>query len=239
MKKLVLVAAIAASTFGAVSTVSAQESEHTLTGNVSMVTDYRFRGVSQTDGELALQGGFDYGHSSGFYAGVWNSSIDFQPFFGLDAGGLETDVYLGYGGEVSGITYDVGLLQYLYTGADKTDNLDTLELYGSVGAYGFTLGAAYSLSKDYFGFTDADGSTYAYLNYDYSITDDLGLALHYGTTSVEGPGNGGADYDDYSIGLTYAYAGFDLGLTYVDTDIKPKAKNNTDGVVVLSVGKTF
>ena len=101
MKKLVLAAAIAATTFGAVSTASAAEG-FTITGNAGMFSDYRFRGISQTNNDIAFQGGFDVVHSSGFYAGVWNSNVGFGGNVGTGQGqtglgnGLETDIYAGY-----------------------------------------------------------------------------------------------------------------------------------------------
>ena len=103
MKKLVLVAAIAATTFGAVSTAQA---EVTVAANANVTTDYKFRGISQTQSGPAFQGGFDVAFGNGFYVGNWNSNIS-----NLGTGaGLEMDFYGGYAGEVSGIGYDVGAL---------------------------------------------------------------------------------------------------------------------------------
>lgn len=113
MKKLILANAViaAVSTFGAFSTASAQgaaASPHTITGNAGLFTDYRFRGVSQTQNDISFQGGFDYAHTSGFYAGIWNSNIGFGN--GIGGNGLETDIYGGYTFPIGPVAADVGLL---------------------------------------------------------------------------------------------------------------------------------
>ena len=92
----------------------AQEAESssgiTVSGNAAVTSDYRFRGVSFSDGDIAIQGGIDVAHESGFYIGTWGSSIEDSATFGH----TELDVYGGWSGEVaSGITFDVGLLEYI------------------------------------------------------------------------------------------------------------------------------
>ncbi|HIL91457.1 MAG TPA: hypothetical protein EYG50_01690, partial [Cycloclasticus sp.] len=80
-----------------------------LSGNVALTTDYVWRGVSQTDGAPAIQGGFDADLGNGLYAGVWASNVD----FGSDASS-EVDVYAGWAGQVAGFDLDVGVLHYAY-----------------------------------------------------------------------------------------------------------------------------
>lgn len=239
MKKLVLVTAIAASTFGVLST--AQAEGLTITGNAGMFSDYRFRGISQTNNDVAFQGGFDLVHSSGFYAGVWNSNVGFVGPSG-QGNGLETDIYGGYTFPIGPVTADVGLLQYVYSGtsnvptanANEFTKFDTLEAYAKASAYGFTLAGYYALSDDYFGTSDqrvgniakrADmsGSTYVNLAYKYSFTDKLSVSASVGQTDFEKPvataragGRLVDSYVDYSVGVTYNLNGFDLGLAYVD-----------------------
>ncbi len=117
---------------------SAADSPHTLTGNVGIYSQYIFRGLTQTDKEAALQGGFDYAHSSGFYAGIWMSNISWLRDFGAYNGGgsLEMDFYGGFKGAFgkSDFGYDIGLLQYYYPGsvAPGAVKADTLELYGAL-----------------------------------------------------------------------------------------------------------
>lgn len=244
---------VAASMFGLVSTAYA---DVTASANVSLTSDYRFRGVSQnidaagTGAEPALQGGFDFDFGNGFYLGNWNSNVDF------DGSTLEMDFYGGYAAEMGDISYDIGLLYYYYPGQNETndnnvgtDDVDTMELYGYLGYYGFTLGLAYTVSDDYFGVDNQDGTTYLSLGYDYSFSDALSLSAHIGQTSYENEmafnASTEGDYVDYSVGLNYNYSGFDFGLSYVDTDIDTNAtlgstRNDlNDGTVVFSVGKSF
>jgi uncharacterized protein (TIGR02001 family) len=218
------------------------EDDFTITGNAGLFSDYRFRGISQTNNDIAFQGGFDLTHKSGFYAGIWNSNVGFGG--GAAKGsGLETDIYGGYTFPVGkDVTLDVGLLKYVYSGTEKqaTQNaseftkFDTLETYFKASAYGFTGAFYYALSDDYFGTSDqssgtiakrADmsGSTYMNLAYKYSFNDKLSLTAAVGKTNFAKPvannleGTGLIDsYVDYSIGVTYNLSGFDLGLTYVD-----------------------
>jgi len=128
-------------------------SPHTYTGNVGLFSQYIFRGLKQTNGEPALQGGLDYAHASGFYAGTWGSNISWlkENFSGAtvagqyDRGGsLELDIYGGFKGSIgkTDFGYDVGLLYYWYPGdvtpgctygtATACPKADTLELYGAL-----------------------------------------------------------------------------------------------------------
>ena len=94
------------------STEAKAESEFTVSGSVAVVTDYRFRGVSQSGGDFAIQGGLNVAHESGFYVGTWSSSIDDR---GSGLGEMELDVYGGWSGQVaSNLKLDAGLLYYIY-----------------------------------------------------------------------------------------------------------------------------
>lgn len=258
MKKLVLASAIAAATMGVSAPVLADghASGITMSANASIVSDYRFRGISQnvdgttgTKAEPAFQGGFDFDFGNGFYLGNWNSNVAF------DGSTLEMDFYGGYAGEINGVGYDVGLLYYYYPGQNEandvgnTDDVDTLEAYGSLSYYGFTLGLAYTLSDDYFGTKNQDGTTYLSLGYDYAFSDALSFSASIGQTAYDNEVAFNAategDYVDYSVGVSYAYEGVDFGLTYIDTDIDTNAalgstRNDlNDGTVVFSVGTSF
>lgn len=228
MKKLVLATAVAAATFGAVTTAQA---EVTTSANVGIFSEYRFRGINQNGPDIhALQGGFDVDFGNGFYVGNWNSNVQFG------GSSLEMDFYGGYAGEVGAVSYDVGLLQYYYPGS--TTDVDALEIYGSLGYMGFTLGANVAVQDDYFGVPDQSGASYIYVGYDYAVNDALTLSAHYGTSSFEGAASTG-DYDDYSIGASYSLGGFDLGLSYIDTSGVPEVKDVNDSTVVFSIGKSF
>lgn len=223
MKKLVSALALCGlATMSA--SVMAEDSPHSVTGNLSFVSDYQFRGVSQTDEDPAIQGGFDYAHASGFYLGVWGSNVEWNTT------NMEIDVYGGYAGSAGDLGYNVGLLQYLYP---DYDNANTTELYAGVTYQGFGLKASYSLS-DYFDVGNGDGTVYWDASYGYTFANDIGLSLHYGYTSGKG---GQDDYADWKIGVSKEFGGFNFGLTYTDTDIKNCSA--CDERLILSVGKTF
>ncbi len=210
------------------SVAMAEGSPHTLTGNLSFVSDYQFRGVSQTDEDLAIQGGFDYAHASGFYAGVWGSNIEWAP------ANLELDIYGGYSGSAGDLGYNVGLLQYVYP---DFDDANTTEMYGGVTYKGFGLKASYSLS-DYFSANNSDGTVYWDASYTYTFDNQMALGLHYGYTSGKGAQD---DYADWKIGLNVPVGKFTVGVAYVGTDGDGKDiyGKYADERLILSVGTTF
>ena len=119
-----------------------------ISANVALVSDYRFRGVSQSNESAAIQGGFDYAFGNGFYVGTWGSSVDFDSNVDFD-GSLELDFYGGWGtefGENSSI--DVGYIYYAYPGDDGAEG-DYQEFYVNYGWRDLSLGVAYS--DDYYG----------------------------------------------------------------------------------------
>src|SRR5690606_34958623 len=178
-------------------------SDITVSGNVAVVTDYRFRGVSLTAGDPAIQGGISISHSSGFYVGTWGSSLEDSPVYGE----MELDLYGGWSGEVSdGVGLDVGVLYYAYPSSDVGGG-DVWEFYGKVkptiGPVGLTFGVAYAPDQESLGDTDN-----LYLNADASVgipQTPLTLTAHVGyTDGALGPDllAGGTDDRrfDYSIG---------------------------------------
>ena len=143
MNKLIAAAGFAAlvSTLPSVGVAQDKKdaSPHTFTGNVGFVTDYRYRGISQTDIKPALQGGFDYSHASGIYLGTWASNVSWLSDQGAK-NSLEWDFFGGYKGTAGDFGYDVGLLQYAYVGNKLADvggggvfkNANTTEIYGAL-----------------------------------------------------------------------------------------------------------
>lgn len=248
MKKIILAAAVLSAFASSASAQQAAASDHTFTGNVALVSDYRFRGISQTFEKPAIQGGFDYAHSSGFYVGNWNSSISGVQY--PDGASLEMDFYGGYKFEVAPeVGLDIGLLKYYYPGSRNAagDKFDALELY--VGASWKWLSAKYSRSidKEYFGFTDARGSDYVELNANFEIMDKTILGLHVGHQKFKN--SGAFDYTDYKVGVTRDFGFASLGLAYVTTNAdtasytfansRGRSRDVGDGTVVLSLSKTF
>lgn len=234
MKKTSIVLAIGSLTLGAMAmtaTTAAIAAE--ASGNIALSTDYKFRGISQSDGE-AISGGFDVAFDNGFYIGTWGSSIE-------DWGnGLELDYYAGYGGEFNeSVSYDVGLLAYTYPNEDSGD-LDYNEIYGSIGVADFTLGFAYS--DDYFAGTG--DFTYLYVDYSYALSESYSLDLHLGDNAIDDEDAFGTpDYMDYSIGVSTSFEGLDLSLSYIDTDLSTDecfgGDDLCDGSVVFTLSKSL
>jgi uncharacterized protein (TIGR02001 family) len=244
MRKTLLATALAAATAIPTLALAQSSSPHSITGNMSIVSDYRFRGISQTFVQPAIQGGIDYSHKSGFYLGNWNSNVSGNSF--VD-GTIEMDVYGGFKFPVGPVTLDVGLLQYLYPGAESAGvKYDTLE--GYIGASWKWLTLKYSITlDDYFGVANSDGSGYLDLGASFELAPKLMLVAHVGSQTVE---NASAlDYVDYKIGVTYDLNGWVLGATYIDTDVSDatytftnnagKSEDLADGTLVLSVSKSF
>ncbi len=227
MRKTLLSAALL-SAFAMPSISQAEEatSPHSFSYNVGLYSEYIFRGLAQTGEELALQGGADYAHDSGFYAGAWASNISWLEDDGLyENSSLELDLYAGFASEFgdTGIGYDVGLLQYLYPGdrvtGSGTNDAETTELYASL-SYGWVSGKiSYGLT-DIFGFKDSDGSTYYELNADIPF-GETGItgSVHVGRQTFSGSANKDLDYTDWKIGLAKGWDnGVELGAFYTDTN---------------------
>lgn len=193
------------------------EEELSLSGNVALVSDYRFRGVSFSGGDFALQGGIDLEHSSGFYVGTWASTIDANAGFGE----MELDVYGGWAGDVAdGVSVDVGLLYYMYptedTGAD-TDYFEALASVGTtLGPVGATFGVGYSWDQASLGNQD---NLYLYTDFELAVADTpVTLTAHLGyTDGVFATTTDGTSFD-WGVGASYAVTdSLSLGVNYVDT----------------------
>lgn len=217
-----------------------------VTGNFSLTNDYRFRGVSQSQGSMAIQGGLDYTHSSGFYLGNWNSSISSQVY--LQGSGVESDIYAGFTKAVGPVTFDVGAIAYIYPNARTGSNpsrYDTEEIYLGAAVGPFTAKVSQSLS-DYFGTANSKKTNYYQVGADVSVTKSVVLNAHYGRTDVQN--NSTSDYDDYKVGATLTAAGFDWGVHYYGTTDTTTAfrtantvngERNYDKAVVVSLTKNF
>ena len=228
-----------ATALAALATIAAAGAAHAgdgpFTANVGLVSDYAYRGSSQTDERPALQGGFDYAHDSGLYAGVWGSNVSWLSDSNPNVhNSLELDLYGGYKGTAGAIGYDVGLLQYYYPGSYPKgfNSPDTLE--GYIGLSWEFLSFKYSYAfTDLFGYDRSDGSQY----YDLGAAVDVGggftLAAHVGYSDIKGQD----DYTDWKLGVTKEFGGFNFGLHYVDTDVDNA--DLADERVILSIAKSF
>ena len=219
--------------------------EWSASGNVAITSDYKFRGISQSDESAAVQGGVDLEHSSGFYIGTWGSSVDFGSDNDTGSfGTLELDVYAGYGADIgdTDFSYDVSVLYYAYPGDTVDPEGDYWEVAGSIGWKDLTVGVNYS--DDYY--AETDEFWYLYAQYSYGLPYEISLDLHVGYNMLEDDGgflsNDEDTYIDFSVGLTKSFLGLDFTIAYVGTDLDEEDYFDTDladPVAVFTVGKSL
>ncbi|MCB1683252.1 MAG: TorF family putative porin [Pseudomonadales bacterium] len=202
-----------------------------IAGNVALTTDYRFRGISQTDRDPAVQGGFDIAFENGLYAGTWASSIQY-------GGSVEMDFYGGWVKEFNDdVSLDLGYMYYYYPSDNSDPDLDLQEFYAKLGFYGATVGVIYS--DDYF----AKSGEFWYLFGDYSVPlgEQFSLDLHVGYNELDGDQNFVSNYFDYSIGVSTSVFGADLSLAYVDTDVSNSDCGDKlcEGSAVFTISKSL
>lgn len=227
--------------------VAAPASLHSFTSNVTLASEYRFRGISQTFKQPTLQGGFDYTHASGFYLGNWNSNVSGVQYPG--GAGLEMDFYGGYKFEpAAGLAADVGLLKYYYPGALVGGiKPDALEFYLGASYKWFSAKYSHAIDGDYFGFTNARGSYYLDLGANVEIADKTTLGFHVGRQTFRN--SGAFNYTDYKISVSRDFGWATVGLAmirtnansavYTVTNATGKAKDISSTGAVLSLTKTF
>jgi uncharacterized protein (TIGR02001 family) len=210
-----------------------------VSGNVTLATDYRFRGISQLKGGLspAIQGGFDVGYENGLYLGTWASNVNFSD------GALEID---GYGGwkfnATEELELDMGFIYYAYPRDGDYGDFDYYEFYTKATMWGVTVGASYS--PDYFGETGKFG--YFAADYSWPFAENFSLDLHGAYNLFEDEeflSNGADDYWDYSIGVSTSYFNLDWSAAIVGTSLDDEdyfdASDLIDTTVVLSVSKSL
>lgn len=191
----------------------------TITGGVTLTSQYRFRGISLSDEQAALQGTINVNHESGLYAGAWASSLD--GFGELGGANLELDLYAGYRREIAdGVTADVGLLYYAYPGSSG-GNFEFFEPYanvsGTIGPVTAKVGLAYAWEQDALG-----GNDNLYLFNDNSLAipgTPITMTSHVGYSTGGSAAAFGSNYLDWSLGAAATWRNLTLGLAYVDTDI--------------------
>ncbi|CAL60377.1 conserved hypothetical protein; putative exported protein [Herminiimonas arsenicoxydans] len=244
MKKLILAAAVMSVFAGSLAHAEDVIPEHTFTGNVTLATDYRFRGLSQTFKEPTIQGGFDYAHSSGFYVGNWNSNVDTSA---INNGNIEMDLYGGYKFAIApDLTGDVGVLHYYYPGAETAagKSINTTEVY--VGATYKWFSAKYSHAvSDFFGVDNSKGSGYLDLGAAFEVAEKTTLSFHVGRQKVRH--NSASDYTDYKVGIARDFGFATISLAAIGTNAKDdlpltkgtKTKKTGDTTAVLSISKAF
>jgi uncharacterized protein (TIGR02001 family) len=217
MKKLLSAAAAATAILGLSGIGTAAQADSSLTGNIALTTDYMFRGISQTDGP-AVQGGLDYSADQ-FYVGTWGSNVNFN-------NNLELDVYGGFKPTLGPVGLDLGVIGYLYPGADPSPTFDYAEFYakGSIAPTSMSsLGAAVYYSPEFTGKTGQ--AWYSEVNGSFSATDALSFSGAVGYQWVDKIDFNtktaaiNKSYTTWNVGGTYTYSGLGFDLRYVGTDI--------------------
>ena len=199
--------------------------------NVGVVSDYRFRGISQSRLKPALQASVDFAHDSGLYVGLWASTIrilkDLQIAPGVQGKGpVELDIYGGYKGKINdNFAYDIGILRYEYPRENFPVTVNTTELYGALTFGPATVKYSHSIGKQTFGVPNSRGSYYLEAAATFDLGNGFALTPHVGYQkydgSILGLSNDFASYTDYSLGIVKDMGGgFSLSGTVVGTDTK-------------------
>lgn len=211
--------------------------DYTLSYNVGVVSDYRFRGIEQTGGRPSFQGGVDFAHKSGIYLGVWGASnvTWIKEVNGATKGDFEIDLYGGYKGEVvKGLGYDVGFITYQYPGnnsgvasafaaAGAYSKADTNEVYAGL-TYGVASLKMFQSVGDFLGNVGTNGSRYVDLSATFDLGNGLSLVPHFGMQTIpQGVGvpANDANYSDYSLTVAKDFGnGMVVSLAAISTDAK-------------------
>ncbi len=229
-----------------------EKSSITINGGATVVSDYRFRGISQSNKRPAVQGNVTVAHDSGVYVGLWGSSVDDYVAAGADQ---EIDIIAGFKKSVGGATFDVGAVYYYYPGAQQiipNYKSDFIEPYAAIS---YTFGpvtakatANYAPKQKALAYTTAPKEDSLYGGLDLSAGmpgTPLTLNAHVGRSFKKSFLTGGTKYTDWSIGATAVVKAFTLGVSYVDTNatlfsgIPGSNRNITKGGVVGTLGVSF
>lgn len=196
----------------------ASVSQAQFSANVAMQSDYVWRGASQNNEDPSIQGGFDYEHESGFYAGIWGASVDFG---GPES--TEIDFYAGFSGELEGgFGYDVGIVEYTYQGGAGASGSDFTEFYLGGSFMGF--GLTYSIGDEF--------GDNVEVSYGYDFDNGLSAAAAYGYYDFAD----GADWQYWTLGVSGEVEGIGWDLSYWDTDVD---SDLTDSRIVLTISKSL
>lgn len=249
--KFVILATALITTLAAAGSASAEETRAPtdLSFNAAVTSDYRYRAISQTRLQPALQGGADFVHNaSGVYAGVWASTIKWTGDAGGD-GDVEIDLYAGQRGQLAdGLGYDFGVLRYAYPSNQLQKvqgfvNANTTEVYGQL-SWGPALLKYSHAVTNLFGFVDSENSGYLDLAANLEARAGLIVNLHAGHQRIEN--NSAASYTDWKIGVTKDFGVLTGALAYIGSDARKSAyaspangKFLGKSALVLTISKTF
>ncbi len=236
LKKVALAAAL--SSFPVTQAFGAEVS-----GNIALTTDYKFRGISQSDSAPSVQGGFDIAFDNGAYIGTWGAAVDFDCAIdtcgGLN-GGIELDYYAGFASDISdSVSFDIGYIYYDYP-QDEGLLGDYGEIYGSLSFGDFGIGMNYS--DEYWGETGK--FTYTYATYSMALSESVALDLLVGSGDYDEAGylDGATEHMNWSVALSTSAGGLDFAITYEDTDLDKEDAYGydwADAALILSIGKSL
>lgn len=206
MKKLIGLAAMAGA--ATIATTGVAAAEGSVSANVALTSNYVWRGITQSDGDAAIQGGFDYTNGM-FYAGVWGSSVD---DFGVSASS-ELDLYVGVTPTLGPVTFDFGVVGYYYPGASDDIDFNELKAAASISpTEAWSVGLTSYFSDDFA--ASGEDSVYLELGSSFAFSDAFSVSGAFGNQDTDS-----GDYDTWNLGATYAFHGFGLDLRYHEADI--------------------
>ncbi len=201
-------------------------SEH-LSGYVTWTSEYRFRGIDQSDDHPAIQGGIDYSAAASddvdIYLGAWASTVDFGADNGTGSNNgtdYELDLFGGFVYNIAGFSIDTHFVYYVYPDSNDVNDYDYIEFGVNVG-YDFDVAAidlGIQWSPDYY----AGSGTFYYLSagVDVPLRDWLSAFAHVGYSSIDDEAAFGTeDYIDYAVGLSASYYSVDFSIGYYGTDL--------------------
>jgi len=223
---------------------AAPEGPFAFSANVALTSDYLFRGITQTDGGFAIQGGFDINHESGFYIGTWGSNLKFLEDNTVkpeDRADIEIDLYVGFAKDLgNGFSYNVKAGQYLYPGAGSDLNYDLTEFNVTL-KYSMPQGTVFDFQYDFspdFGGAD-EGHNYMF-GVNHTLSSGLGFRGFVGQQNIEDNNAAGKDdYLYYGLSLSFPVAKFDGSIGYSNTDLDNADAIGADGRVFFTLSKSF
>jgi uncharacterized protein (TIGR02001 family) len=223
---------------------TAPPSDWTITGSAGLYSQYRFRGISLSDEDVAVQGSLGLSHGSGFYVGAWGSNL--AGFGSFGGSNMELDLYAGYAGEAGGVSYDASVVWYTYPGTDETDYFEFIgKLSKELGPVKGTLGLGYVPDQNSVGSED---NFYVFGDLAGGIPNTpVTLKAHLGYSDGDGTLSPTGSYLEWSLGADIAIKNLTLGVAYVDTDLGNSealtfldpTRNIADANVVISLSAAF
>jgi len=206
----------------AMAQTTAPTPDYTLSYNVGVTSDYRFRGISQTTFDPALQAGVDFAHKSGVYLGVWGSNVSWiKDFAGAKDGNLEIDLYGGYKGAITNdLGFDVGVITYQYPSNNAPVNANTTEVYGAL-TYTIVTAKFSQSTGNFVANANSSGSQYFEVAANFDLGSGFSLTPHVGRQTIPNQTNNAGDYTDYSLTLAKDFGnGLTASIAAIGTNAK-------------------